>query len=67
MLGPSGWALGVGLKAGSSKPCSKFGLEAHGAALSSFTQLSVILWEALEVVKDHGALAFYSEGVVNYL
>lgn len=66
MLDPSRWALGVGLKAGSSKQCSKFGLEAHRAALySSFTQFSVIVWEAFEVVKDHGGLAFYSESVIN--
>lgn len=33
VLDPSRWALGVGLKAGSSKQCFKFGLEAHRAAL----------------------------------
>lgn len=38
VLDPSRWAFGVGLKAGSSKQCFKFGLEVHRAGLySSFT------------------------------
>lgn len=68
MLDPSRWAFGVGLKAGYSKQCFKFGLEEHRAGLySSFTQFSDIVWEAFEVMKDHGGLAFYSEGVINNL
>lgn len=62
-------AFGVGLKPGSSKQCSvKFVLDEYRASLySSFTQFSVIVWEAFEVMRDDGGLPYYSESVINYL